>query len=85
MLFLLLLFPAWNQCCARIYDCFLFFNELEILDVRLHELYDHVDKFVIVESVETFRGNPKPYILKKIVKGMRDFQIKSFMLLFMIE
>lgn len=60
LLFLLLLFPAWNQCCARIYDCFLFFNELEILDVRLHELYDHVDKFVIVESVETFRGNPKP-------------------------
>ena len=45
---------------AKIYDCFLFFNELEILDIRLHELYDHVDKFVLVESLETFRGKQKP-------------------------
>jgi len=45
---------------AQIYDCFLFYNELELLTIRLHELYDHVDKFVLVESEETFRGNPKP-------------------------
>ena len=45
---------------AQIYDCFLFYNELEILTIRLHELYDHVDKFVLVESEETFRGNQKP-------------------------
>lgn len=44
---------------SKIYDCFLFFNELELLDVRLHEMYDHVDKFVIVEATETFRGKPK--------------------------
>lgn len=44
----------------KIYDCFLFFNELAVLDVRLHELYNHVDKFVLVEATETFRGNPKP-------------------------
>ena len=44
----------------KVYDCFLFFNELDILDVKLNELYDHVDYFVIVESVETFRGNLKP-------------------------
>lgn len=43
-----------------VYDCFLFFNELEILDIRLHEMADVVDKFVLVESVETFRGAPKP-------------------------
>ncbi len=45
---------------AKIYDCFLFYNELEILTIRLHELYDHVDKFVLVEAEETFRGKPKP-------------------------
>lgn len=45
---------------AKIYDCFLFFNELELLEIRLNELYDHVDKFVLVESKETFRGAPKP-------------------------
>lgn len=46
----------------KIYDCFLFFNELELLEVRLNEMYDHVDKFVIVEATETFRGTPKPLI-----------------------
>ncbi|HSX04712.1 MAG TPA: hypothetical protein VLG76_08300 [Rhabdochlamydiaceae bacterium] len=44
----------------KIYDCFLFFNELEILEIKLNELYDHVDYFVLVESTETFRGKPKP-------------------------
>lgn len=44
----------------EIYDCFLFNNELELLEIRLHELYEHVDHFVLVESRETFRGNLKP-------------------------
>jgi beta-1,4-mannosyl-glycoprotein beta-1,4-N-acetylglucosaminyltransferase len=44
----------------KIYDCFTFFNELDILEIKLNELYDHVDHFVLVESTETFRGNPKP-------------------------
>jgi len=44
----------------KVYDCFAFFNELEVLDMRLHELDDVVDKFVLIEAVETFRGNPKP-------------------------
>lgn len=58
-IFLFLIFALQSLCEAKIYDCFLFFNELEILDVRLHELYDHVDQFVLVESKETFRGKPK--------------------------
>ncbi len=45
---------------AKIYDCFLFFNEVELLELRLEELYDEVDHFVLVESCETFRGNYKP-------------------------
>ena len=43
-----------------IYDCFTFFNELEILDIRLEELYPVVDKFVIVEADHTFQGQQKP-------------------------
>jgi len=50
---------AANQS-PKIYDCFLFYNELDLLEVKLNELYNYVDYFVIVESVETFRGNPKP-------------------------
>ena len=36
-----------------IYDCFNFFNELDLLEIRFHTLYEHVDKFVIVESNKT--------------------------------
>jgi len=42
-----------------IYDCILFYNELDILDLRLHTLNNSVDKFVIVESTVTFTGNNK--------------------------
>ena len=30
----------------KIYDCFPFYNELDLLELRLEELYDHVDKFL---------------------------------------
>jgi len=42
------------------YNVFPFFNELDLLELRLTELCDHIDKFVIVESTLTFTGNPKP-------------------------
>lgn len=43
-----------------IHDCFTFFNELDLLDLRLEHMWDHVDRFVIVEGTRTFRGDPKP-------------------------
>lgn len=45
---------------AKVYDCFLFFNEIELLKMRLEELNDVVDHFVLVESIETQRGDLKP-------------------------
>lgn len=33
--------------------------------MRLHEMSSKVDKFVIVEACETFRGNPKPFYFEK--------------------
>lgn len=42
-----------------IYDCFCFFNELEILELRLNILDPVVDKFVICESTVTHTGQPK--------------------------
>lgn len=47
----------------KIYDCFPFFNEFDILEIRLKELWDHVDYFVISEANTTHRGNPKPFYL----------------------
>jgi beta-1,4-mannosyl-glycoprotein beta-1,4-N-acetylglucosaminyltransferase len=50
---------------GKIYDCFNFFNELDILEMRLNILYDHVDYFVIVESTVTHSGQPKPFYLEE--------------------
>lgn len=43
----------------KIYDCFTFFNELDILEIRLNELYNSVDYFVLVESKLSFSNTPK--------------------------
>ena len=45
-----------------IYDCFTFFNELELLDLRLNILNDVVDKFILVEMNKTHMGEDKPFI-----------------------
>src|SRR3954464_1583382 len=43
-----------------IYDCFTFFNELDLLEIRLNELDPVVDKFVLVEATKTHQGKDKP-------------------------
>jgi beta-1,4-mannosyl-glycoprotein beta-1,4-N-acetylglucosaminyltransferase len=45
----------------KIIDCFIFFNELDILELRLKLLDKHVDHFIIAESNLTHSGNPKVY------------------------
>ena len=45
-----------------VYDCFQFFNELDILKLRMHVLNDVVDKFVISEATVTFSGREKAVI-----------------------
>jgi beta-1,4-mannosyl-glycoprotein beta-1,4-N-acetylglucosaminyltransferase len=42
-----------------IYDCFPFFNELDLLEIRLNELDSVVDRFVLVEARHTFQNKPK--------------------------
>lgn len=44
-----------------IYDCFTFFNELDLLKIRLEQYYDIVDKFVIVECAYTQQGAKKDF------------------------
>lgn len=39
-----------------IYDCFLYYDEDMLLEIRLNTLYEHVDRFVVVESLYTFTG-----------------------------
>ncbi|MDN3719828.1 hypothetical protein QW131_13210 [Roseibium salinum] len=45
----------------KLYDCFVFHNEFDLLELRLREMGDHVDHFVLVEANQTQRGGAKPY------------------------
>ncbi len=60
----------------KIYDCFTFFNELDLLEIRLEELYKHVDYFVIVEATKTFTGEKKDLIFKKNKKRFSKWEDK---------
>ncbi|MBX9778509.1 MAG: hypothetical protein K2Y71_29395 [Xanthobacteraceae bacterium] len=44
----------------RVFDCFQFYNEFDVLEIRLAELDPLVDRFVIVEATHTHTGKPKP-------------------------
>lgn len=48
----------------KIIDCFLFYNELDMLEFRLTELNDHVDYFIILDSDFDFAGNKKDSIFE---------------------
>ncbi len=48
-----------------IYDCFAFFNELDLLELRLQELSPVVDRFVLVEATRTFQKKEKPLFFEQ--------------------
>jgi hypothetical protein len=49
---------------AVIFDCFPFFNELDVLEVRLHELAaEWSTRTIIVESQETYGGDARELLL----------------------
>jgi beta-1,4-mannosyl-glycoprotein beta-1,4-N-acetylglucosaminyltransferase len=60
----------------KIYDCFCFFNELDILEIRLNVLYEHVDYFVLVESSVTHTGREKPYYFEENKEKFSRFNDK---------
>ena len=47
----------------KVFDCFTFYKEFDLLELRLEELWDTVDYFVIAEAGHTHQGSPKPYHL----------------------
>lgn len=49
----------------KIYDCFCFFNELDLLELRLNILDPYVDYFVLCESSVTHSGEIKPYYFEE--------------------
>ena len=52
----------------KIVDCFIFYNEIDLLSYRLNLLKDVVDYFIIVEATKTFTGKPKEMYFKEHLK-----------------
>lgn len=59
-----------------IYDCIPFFNELDILKLRMQILAPYVDRFVLEESSVTFSGEKKEMLFAKNREMFREFEDK---------
>ena len=81
-----------NNIQGKIIDCFIFYNELDMLSYRLKVLNDYVDYFVLVEAKYTHKGNDKKLyfnenknkfrkylhkIIHVIVEDVPDYKILS--------
>ncbi len=60
----------------KVYDVFIFFNELELLELRLNMLNNYVDYFIIVEATVTFSGLPKKLFFEENKYRFRQFEHK---------
>ena len=52
----------------KLIDCFMYFDDDLVLDIRLNTLYKHVDQFIIAEATLDHAGNEKKM----------NFDIKKF-------
>ena len=59
-----------------IYDCIPFFNELDILKLRMQILSPYVDRFVLEESTVTFSGEEKEMIFARNREMFAEFADK---------
>lgn len=69
-------FPQSVVRQPHIYDCFPFFNEIDLLKIRIEELKDVVDKFILVEATKTHSGQPKPLYYKEFIDEFAEYQDK---------
>ena len=57
---------------VKLVDCFMYFNEKDIAYLRIKELYDVVDHFVINEATKTHQGQGKE------LSFWKDFRLQEF-------
>ena len=57
----------------KVYDCFQFFNELDLLEIRLNVTAPYVDGWVISESNKTHSGLDKPMYLRDALNSSNRF------------
>lgn len=60
----------------KTYDCFSFYNEFDLLELRLEELWNVVDYFVIGEASSTHQSKSKPYFLEERWDDFKKYHSK---------
>ena len=68
--------PLPTKGLTRLVDACIFYNELDLLKIRLEELWDHVDYFVVVEADSTFSGQSKPYFFLEHQSQFKPYEDK---------
>ena len=48
-----------NKLNLKVFDCFTYFNEIDLLKYRIAHCYDYVDYFIIIEADKTHTGMDK--------------------------
>lgn len=69
----------YRQGRRKIYDLLLINTELEFLEVRLGQMYDHVDYFVIVEADKTFTDEDKPLFVRENWQRFKKYHHKMIL------
>lgn len=60
----------------KVIDGFIFYNELDMLQLRLKEMNDEVDYFILVESTKTFTNKPKELYYENNKKQFVEYENK---------
>lgn len=55
----------------KIVNCFTYFNEIELLELRIKLLHNKIDEFIIADANRTHSGQPKPFSCKKSLKELK--------------
>lgn len=61
---------------SKVFDCFPMNNELDILEMRFNELWNVVDRFIIIEADKTHGNKPKPYYFKDNLQRFEKYLSK---------
>jgi len=61
---------------SKVIDAFLFFQELDLLDIRLAYLDPYVDRFAIVEACQTFSGKSKGFVFEEHAQRFTKYLYK---------
>ncbi len=57
----------------RVYDCFTFYNEFELLELRFKSLWEVVDCFVLVEADKKHTNEPKSFYFWERQEDFKNF------------